>query len=241
MTNLFQRSRRITKRLWSGHSETWRRLRFEAMNRPLMFYLRQVQAVQIFPAKVSVITPTCGRIEGLKNAIASVDAQSYPLWEHLIVCDGYFPAVHSLSLANQDPRRHYYFTPAIRNFGNLQRNVGIVRSRGEFLLFLDDDNVIYPEALDQMVTGFDSENIDLVFCPINYDHVKHGVQSQILMPSPGFTVGEVDSLNAMIRRDLVVHCNGWSDSYFADFELFRKAADSNGTRYLYSNIIGHHR
>ena len=237
----FSRFTRNSWRLLRGHTATWRRLRFELHNRPLLFCLRHLQHRQLVPGLVSVITPTCGRLETLKEAITSVDEQSYPHWEHLIVSDGHYPTIQQLKDSNCQPQRRYFSTPAIRHFGNYQRNVGIFYARGEYLVFLDDDNVLYPDALATMLSGFSSGKVDLVFCPIDYDHAKHGVLGQVLMPREGFVRGEVDSLNAMIRRSLVVKCRGWGDSYFADFDLLHQAANLSPVCFLSSSPIGHHR
>ena len=217
---LLERLSRIGRRLLRGHPDTWRHLRFELHNRPLLFRMRHLQRQVQVPGLVSVITPTCGRLETLKEAIASVDTQSYAHWEHLIVSDGHFPALQLLKSSNCEPRRRYFSTPAIRHFGNHQRNVGIFNARGEYLVFLDDDNVLYPQVLASMLSGFRSGDVDLVFCPIDYDHPKHGIYGDVIMPTEGFKCGDVDSLNAMIRRSLAVKCRGWNDSYFADFNLY---------------------
>lgn len=232
---------RIIGNIAAGDPGTWRHLRFELHNRPLLFRLRHLQRRPPVPGLVSVITPTCGRLQTLNEAIASVDAQSYPHWEHLIISDGHFPAIRELKAANREPRRRFFATAPIRHFGNYQRNVGIFQARGDYLVFLDDDNVLYPEALATMAAGFGSGDVDLVFCPIDYDHAKHGVHGQVLMPREGFGRGEVDSLNAMIRRSLVVRCRGWGDSYFADFDLLHQAASLAPARFLPCAPIGHHR
>jgi cellulose synthase/poly-beta-1,6-N-acetylglucosamine synthase-like glycosyltransferase len=238
---IFRRLLRNGASLLRGHPETWRHLRFELYNRPLIFGLRHLQRRAPIPGLVSIITPSCGRLMTLKEAIASVDAQSYPHWEHLIVSDGVFPALRQLASANGEPRRRFFSTPPIRHFGNHQRNVGIFQARGEYLVFLDDDNILYPQALSSMLTGFASGDVGLVFCPIDYDHAKHGVHGQVLMPKQGFACGEVDSLNAMLKRTLAVRCGGWSDSYFADFHLLHEAATMAMSRYLHCPPIGHHR
>lgn len=241
MTSLVNRVGRNGWRLLRGQPDTWRHLRFELHNRPLLFRLRHLQRRPPVPGLVSVITPTCGRLESLSEAIASVDGQSYPRWEHLIISDGHFPVLREMKAANLEPRRHFFATSPIRHFGNHQRNVGIFNARGEYLVFLDDDNILYPDALSTMLAGFGNGDVDLVFCPIDYDHAKHGVHGQVLMPREGFIRGEVDSLNAMIRRSLAVQCRGWGDSYFADFDLLHQAATSAPSRYLHSTPIGHHR
>ncbi|MFM7675458.1 MAG: glycosyltransferase family 2 protein [Synechococcus sp.] len=241
MADPLARLLRTGLRLLRRDAGTWRHLRFELHNRPLLFRLKHLQRQSTVPGLVSVITPTCGRLQTLQEAIASVEAQDDPHWEHLIVSDGHFPTVQQLKRVNREPRRHFLATPAIRHFGNHQRNVGIFKARGEFLLFLDDDNVLYPHALSTMRRAFAEQPVDLVLFPIDYDHSKHGVLGQRLMPAPGFSRGEVDSLNAMIRRSLAVRCNGWSDSYFADHDLLSLAAAMAPTRYCDTKAIGHHR
>jgi glycosyltransferase involved in cell wall biosynthesis len=241
---IYQKMRRYisaVKKLIEGHPGVRRHFRFELYNQPLLFRLRYLQRRLPISGRVSIITPTCGRLDSLIEAIASVDEQSYQNWEHLIVSDGSFPSLRQLSRTNIDPRRRFFSTPPIRYFGNHQRNVGIFHARGEFLLFLDDDNILYPEALTTMLSGFESDNVELVFCPIDYDHAKHGVHGQVLMPHEGFKRGEVDSLNAMIRRSLAVRCRGWGDSYFADFDLLHQADSLAPARYLHCPPIGHHR
>ena len=85
-----------------------------------------------------------------------------------------------------------------------------------------------------MLSGFTSGDVGLVLCPIDYDHSKHGVVGQVLIPHDGFSRGEVDSLNAMICRSLAVKCRGWGDSYFADFDLLHQAASLSPARFLSS-------
>ena len=232
---------RIIRNIAFGDTSTWRRLRFQFYNCPLIFRLLYLQNPVYVPGLVTVITPTCGRLDLLNEAIASVDAQTYPHWEHLIVSDGHFPEVQQLQASNTVKQRRFFSTPAIRHFGNHQRNVGIFHSSGEYLVFLDDDNVLYPEALATMLSGFSSGDVGLVLCPIDYDHSKHGVVGQVLIPHDGFSRGEVDSLNAMICRSLAVQCRGWGDSYFADFDLLHQASRLSTVCYLSSLPIGHHR
>jgi len=92
-----------------------------------------------------------------------------------------------------------------------------------------------------MLSGFSSGDVDLVFCPIDFDHPRHGLYGEVRMPHEGFKLGDVDSLNAMIRRSLAVKCRGWGDSYFADFDFLHLAASFSSARYLSSPPIGHHR
>jgi glycosyltransferase involved in cell wall biosynthesis len=84
--------------------------------------------------KFSVIIPTCNRPEYLSEAVASVITQTFSDFELLIVNDGDSPVASPL-----DPR--------VRILENSKRgavaarNLGIEKSDGEFIAFLDDDDV----------------------------------------------------------------------------------------------------
>ncbi len=103
--------------------------------------------------RISIITPTFNRADFLRIAIDSVLAQSFGDFEHIIVDDG---------STDQTPQfvEHYLTDPRIRYFRqenqgpSVARNVGIERSRGEFICFLDSDNFWAPLKLDQQLRLF---------------------------------------------------------------------------------------
>ncbi len=67
---------------------------------------------------------------------------------------------------------------------------------GEFILYLDDDNIIYPGCLATMVGAFTSDDIGYVVCPIRYGR-------GIMAPPKPFCHQQIDLLNYMVRRRLV--------------------------------------
>jgi len=85
----------------------------------------------------SIITPTRGRPESLRRALASVQAQDMAEWEAIVVDDGDGEGVEAAQ-ALGDPRIR-----AVRSAGVGQvdaRNSAIVRARGAFVCWLDDDD-----------------------------------------------------------------------------------------------------
>ena len=129
---------------------------------------------------VTVITPTCNRLESLKEAVASVYDQTYHNWEHFIVSDGYDKKVKQFVKTLRDERVKYLFTLRTKYNGNLQRNLALKYASGEYVLFLDDDNIIYRNYIEKMINGFVDEGIGYVICRIRYDG------KGILDPRPPF-------------------------------------------------------
>src|SRR5947208_2727549 len=87
----------------------------------------------------------------LGEAIESVVSQSYPHWELLLVDDG--SSDDSTSLAQDYTTRYpeqirYLEHPGHTNRGmSASRNLGIHHARGEYLAFLDADDVWLPAKL----------------------------------------------------------------------------------------------
>ncbi len=92
---------------------------------------------------VSVVIPTCNREEMLKRALASVQAQTFSDFEVIVVDDG---AGTSAMLPVSDPRFRYIKNTQKKG-GAGSRNVGIQSAKGEYVAFLDDDDMWMPEKL----------------------------------------------------------------------------------------------
>jgi len=92
---------------------------------------------------VSVIIPCYNGEAFLKDAIESALAQSYPKVEIIVVDDG--STDRSSEIAQKLPVR--YIRQQNRGLTE-SRNLGIRESRGSYLVFLDADDRLRPEAID---------------------------------------------------------------------------------------------
>lgn len=92
---------------------------------------------------VSVIIPCFNQGRFLAEAVASVQKQAYPNIEIIVVDDG--STDHTRLVAASQANVKYFYQP---NAGlSAARNYGVSRSNGLFLVFLDADDVLYPEAI----------------------------------------------------------------------------------------------
>lgn len=89
--------------------------------------------------RLSIITPTMNR-STLARAAESVFSQLRETDEWLLIGDGVMPTI-------EDPRARCYATPKTGRMGNHQRDLGIWAASGDFLVFLDDDDILLPNAL----------------------------------------------------------------------------------------------
>ena len=116
-------------------------------------------------AQVSIVIPTHNRPQLLRRAVASVVAQTFRDWELLVVQNGgtrESEAVVEAFRAQGAPIRYLYepVANAVR-----ARNLGIERSAGEYIAFLDDDDEWLPEKLERQVEVLERDpDIGLVAC-----------------------------------------------------------------------------
>jgi glycosyltransferase involved in cell wall biosynthesis len=91
------------------------------------------------PGLVSVIIPTYNRGDIIGETIASVLAQTYPQFEILLIDDGSTDNTRQVVSAIDDKRLRYFYK---ENGGtSAARNSGLDSARGEFIAFLDHDDL----------------------------------------------------------------------------------------------------
>ena len=123
-------------------------------------------------SKVSIIIPTYNRADLLREALDSVLAQTYQEFELLVVDDGSTDNTREL-VAGYGERTAYVFQ---ENRGvSSARNLGIQSSTGEFIAFLDSDDLWLPEKLEQQVTIME-QHPDLQLCHTEEIWIRRGVR-----------------------------------------------------------------
>jgi glycosyltransferase involved in cell wall biosynthesis len=104
-------------------------------------------------AAVAVITPTKNRLKVLCEAMDSVQRQSFDAWEHIVVDDGSDDGTceEVTRRAAADWRVRYVRRGGDKSGANVCRNIGIVESSAEFIVFLDSDDLLRPQCLKARV------------------------------------------------------------------------------------------
>lgn len=101
---------------------------------------------------VSVVIPSYNHAHFLVEAIDSVIRQTYPHIEIIVVDDG--STDNTATIISAYPHIHYIRQD---NLGvSRARNIGLSQSRGAYVLFLDADDRLFPNALDESVRALAS-------------------------------------------------------------------------------------
>lgn len=112
---------------------------------------------------VSVILPTYKRPNLLPRAIQSVLGQTYRNLELIVVDDASPDNTESVVRQFDDPRLRYIRLPVNRHAA-AARNIGIKESRGEFVAFLDDDDMWLVQKLEKQVKALQAASSDVGWC-----------------------------------------------------------------------------
>lgn len=121
---------------------------------------------------VSVIMPTYGRPNFLKQSIESVLSQTYSNFELIVVDDNSNEQlhIHTKEIIDQYlPNKNIkYFHDGINRGGALARNKGIELSSGEYITFLDDDDQYCPEKIELQVKHILNNNLEVSVCDMHF-------------------------------------------------------------------------
>ena len=100
---------------------------------------------------ISVIIPTKNRCTLLQETLASVQEQTYPLWEAIIVDDGSTDGTieYLMNRCAQEPRIRFLQRAGEIAGANVCRNQGVAAARGEYVIFLDSDDLLATFCLEQ--------------------------------------------------------------------------------------------
>ena len=120
--------------------------------------------------KVSVIIPAYNQATFIPKAVASLQAQTLESWECLVVDDGSTDNTAEIvtNIALHEPRVRLLQK---QNGGSASaRDMGLQQVQGEFIQFLDADDTIASNKLEQQVLLMEREKLDIsytAFCSEN--------------------------------------------------------------------------
>lgn len=118
---------------------------------------------------VTAIITTHNRRPLLGRAIESVLAQTYEYMELIIVDDGSTDTtkVYCESLIKSEKRMPIMYIriePGKGHGGNYARNLGVKAAKGDYVAFLDDDDMWLPEKTVKQVELIERMNNEIVYC-----------------------------------------------------------------------------
>lgn len=161
---------------------------------------------------ISIITPTIGR-DSLGVMLRKLLPQLSQGDEVLIVGDGPQPNAKKIVNLLADPLVRYWEHGPIWNYGNPQRNLAIAEAKGDYLMFIDDDDQPCPGAIDAVrraATEFPGR-------PFMFKMQHPGC---VLWIEPVLRIGQVSG-QMFVPPNVKGRIGTWSGKYEADFDFMR--------------------
>jgi glycosyltransferase involved in cell wall biosynthesis len=178
------------------------------------------------PEFVSVVIPTHNRPDMLREAVASVRAQTFTDYEIIVVCNGSTPEDLAKYVAIPDIR----LLVTNRKGIGLALNIGIEAARGEWVAFLDDDDLWEPNKLKIQLQVADSAHAEVVFCDtVNFGNGHKTIAP--IRPPPSLSTREAFLLAnygggcsaTMVRRSALLAVGGFDESHVSpDWDLWMR-------------------
>jgi len=137
------------------------------------------------PPKISVIIPAYNTAALIADCLRSVLAQTYTDFETIVVNDG-SPDTPELELAMAPYLNRIVYIRQENKRAAGARNTAIRRARGEFLAFLDSDDIWFPEHLaSQMKLLEDDPALDMAYSDCLVDDPQCPWKFMDICPSHG--------------------------------------------------------
>ena len=174
---------------------------------------------------ISILTPTWNRgIKMLNRCMACVDWQAFQDWEHVIVSDGPDSKLKEYfnETSKTNPKRKFFeLEKNHADYGASVRKLAMPWLKGKYVAFLDDDNIIFPEFLEEMVGALEGTGPEVGFAVCQIVHMGPlqawvGRPPQILQGWP-IVVGGIDTLQVVVKKEAIEKI-GWvsEGGFFSD-------------------------
>jgi glycosyltransferase involved in cell wall biosynthesis len=187
---------------------------------------------------VSVVVPTFNRLRFLRPAIESIFAQTFTDWELIVADDGSdLETRHYLESLADDPRVVVVWLPHSGR-PSMARNAGLLRATGEYVAFLDSDDLWAADKLQRQLETLR----DRVDCRWSYTAFLQVDESGTPLPEEavrpwiphqGDIFEQVVTGRAQIRtptvlaaRELIAQAGGFDEGLLSgeDFDLWLRLA-----------------
>lgn len=172
--------------------------------------------------KVSVIIPTFKRNNTLKRALYSLANQTYSNIEIVIINDNeplsdYKHKVRRTVEEMTEKIDNIVYLENKQNIGSAKsRNMGIESSSGEFVTFLDDDDVYTADKIKRQVDFMMNNNLEMCFTDLR---LSNSSGKMVDFRERGY-IKRFDT-NSLIRYHLLYHITG-TDTFMFKRELIDK-------------------
>lgn len=204
---------------------------------------------------VSIIIPAYNAAMTVEQSIRSVLEQTYSNLEIIVIDDGSTDSTFLKCSALKDDRLSCF---RIENSGaSAARNVGLQKANGDFIQFLDADDILQPPKIEQQVLLLEHNNGDIAYCDWTYMNDEVVEKEMVFINKPFTTIESGrDLLLSMgkdtwyvpvfcwlTRRSVIDKAGLWNETLTNndDGEFFARVLYNSQRVYRYPKILGHYR
>jgi len=203
---------------------------------------RRTQASRFAPLSgqplVSVCVTTRNRPAFLAAALDSIRKQDYPHIEVVVVDDGSdMPEAHAHleALAPEFDRKQWQILRQPNRYVGAARNAAIGAARGDYLLFMDDDNLAVRSEVSTFVRAAVSSGADVLTCLMNVfqsNRPRPARTPERIWPFlggalvPGLLRNVFGDANGFFHRSVFERIGGFSEDFGVgaeDWEMYARA------------------
>lgn len=193
----------------------------------------------------------------IRLAINSVINQTYDDWELIIVDDGSIDATSEIvkEYLLRDNRIQYYYQENGKQ--GKARNLAIAKAKGEYLAFLDADDLWLPKKLEEQLYEITNKNVDLVFSNsyIIYDVFEAKENKRMNIPNGVFYSekdlisflegNKIPILTVLVKKEKVIAVGGFTEDLeiqnVEDYHLWLKLLMTDCVFYSSGNVLAEYR
>jgi len=194
--------------------------------------------------KVSVIVPTYNRASWLEETLRSVVSQTFKDFELIVVDDGSTDNTSQIMQSFPDAQ---YFSMGKNSGVSKARNLGLDYAKGEFICFLDSDD-LWDERKLEVQLHWMKNNIDSQVCYTNEIWIRNGVRVNPMNKHRKYT-GDifryclalciVSPSSVMLRKELFDKVGNFDESLPAceDYDLWLRIAVKYAFHFIEEPLI----
>jgi glycosyltransferase involved in cell wall biosynthesis len=174
---------------------------------------------------VSVLIATYNKSGALRCAIESVLWQTLDDFELWVIGDGCTDDSAEVVAAFEDPRVHWYNLPRNSGYQSEPNNEGLRRAKGEYVAYLNHDDLWLPNHLQVLVHRIEETGADFVFSIL--EKIWPSGHSYAEIPEYPHAPLPPHATATLHRRDVIKDIGYWkkpSETYtFPRVDYFRQA------------------
>jgi glycosyltransferase involved in cell wall biosynthesis len=148
---------------------------------------------------VSIVIATYNRVSSLKKySLPSIDHLTYPNYEVIIIDDASTDETEDFLATYQAKHKNIVVLSNRKNSGAaFSRNRGAIQAKGEFIVLIDDDVSLFPDALEKLVETYLAQpEIAVIWCCV-WQH-NNSMKSSLEAPQKTFGNGSFWALRKEI-------------------------------------------